>query len=117
MYLLEFFWLDGRKRCPKSRDALSGVVSCNSVYLLCIGVLILEVCEMKAVGTVCMQLQEARGNDVVVQVYSLAANVALSLQDGACLVGDDKMVFDELAVENIAGVCEEGEPARHGRLG
>jgi hypothetical protein len=60
-----------------------------------------------------VKLQEARGNNVVIQVYGFASNVAFSFEYQACLVRDDEVVVDELAIEHIATVCEESKPTRH----
>lgn len=112
--LLKLVCLYSRNRSPEPRDTLGGIVACNLVYFERIAGLVVKVGKVKPIGAVGMQLEKARSDDVIVQIYSIAANVAFSLQDGARLVGDDKMVFDKLAVEDVAGVGEEGEPARHG---
>lgn len=70
--------------------------------------------EMEPIGAVGVQFQESRGNDVVVEVDGLAAYVPFPLEDAARLVGDDEVVFDQLAIEDVAGIREEGEPAGHG---
>ena len=114
VYLLELFAFDSWDGCPKSRHALSSVVPGNVIDLVAIALLVIKVGEMKAVGPICVQFQESRGNDVIVQVDSLAADVAFPLQYQARFVGDDEVVLDELAIEDIAAIGEQGEPARHG---
>lgn len=70
-------------------------------------------CKVEAICTIGVQLQESWSNNVVIQIYSLAADVAFSLQYEAALVRNDQVVFDEVAVEDVPTIGKECKPARH----
>lgn len=109
--LLEFVALYGRYRSIEPCHALSRVVPRKVIHLCRISLLIVKVREMKAIGAIGVQLEKARRNDTVLQIYSLAPNVPFSFQDKPSLIGDNEVVFDELAIEDVSTICEEGEPA------
>ena len=110
-YLMKFINLYRRQSRPEPRDSLGGIVPCNAIDLLSVAYLVLKMGEMKAIGTIGVQLEKARGYDGVFQVDGFTSDVAISLQDKACFVGDDKVVFDQLAIEDVAAIGEESEPA------
>lgn len=85
----------------------------NLVFIACF---IFKMREVEAIGTIGVQLKKAWGDYSIFQVDCLAANVAFSFEDEPRLVRNDKVVIDELAIENIAAISEEGEPARHIRV-
>lgn len=111
--LLKHFTLHSGYSRPKSSNTLSCIVPCNAVYLPCIALLVLKVRKVEAIRAVGVQLQETRCDDVVFQVHSLASDVSFSSQDKPSLVGNDEVVVDKLAIEDVATVCEQSEPARH----
>lgn len=111
---LEFLGFDCWDCGPKSRHALSSIVPCNAVHFGSIRGGILEMGEVEAICAIGVQFQKSRRNNPVFQIDSLAAYISFALEDAARLIGNDEVVFDELALENVAAVGEEGEPAGHG---
>lgn len=111
--LLKFITLHCGYRGIETGHALRRIVPCNIVYLGCIALLVVEMCEMKPIRTISMKLQEPRRNNAVFQIYSLAPNVPFPLQDKPRLVRYDQMILNKLAIENVATISEEREPARH----
>jgi hypothetical protein len=112
-YSLELFALNGWYCRPEASHTLCCVVPRNVIYLLAIALLIFEVRKVKAIGAVGMQLQKPRSNDVIIQVNSFTSNVPLSFQYQPRLIGDNKVIVNELAVKHVATVGEESKPARH----
>jgi hypothetical protein len=95
----------------KASNALGRIISCDIVYFRSIALLFLEMCKVEAVRAIGVQFEKSRRNNAVLQINSLASNVPFSFQDKPSLVGNDKMVFDELAVEDVPTICEQSEPA------
>lgn len=114
--LLKLVSLYRRERCPESSHALCCIVPRQMVNLVFIACFVFKMREVEAISTICVQLQKARGDYSIFQIDCLATNVSFSLEDEPRLVRNDKVVFDELAIENIAAISEEGEPARHIRV-
>jgi hypothetical protein len=111
MCLLKFVTLNGRQSCPEASDTLGCIVLCKIVDLVCIARFVVEMGEVEAIGAICVEFQKAWCYYSVFQVDCLATNVAFSFEDESRLVRDDKVIVDKLAIEDIAAVGEESEPA------
>lgn len=112
-YLLKLVTLHSRNGCPEASHTLSRIVSCNIIYLFPVARLVFIMREMEAISAVGMEFQETRSYNAILQVYRFASNVAFSFQDKSRLVRDNEVVFHKLAIEDVAAVREEREPARH----
>ncbi len=66
---------------------------------------------MEPISPIGVQFQITRSYNTVFQVDGLAPNVAFSFQDESGLIGDNKVVLNQLAVEDVATVGEQSEPA------
>lgn len=110
-YLLKFLPLDCRNSRPEARHALSDIMPGDFIDLRGIALIVLKMGEMEPFNPIRMQLQKTRGDNAIIKINCLASNVPFSFQDHARLVGYHKVVFDELAVEDVAGISKEREPA------
>lgn len=109
--LLKFITLDGRYGGIEARHALRRIIPCDFVYLCSIALFIVEMREVKPIRAISVEFQKPRRYDAVFQIYSLAANVPFSLQDKPRLVRYDQMIVDKFAIQDVATVGKESEPA------
>lgn len=103
-HLLKLITLHGRYGGVKSRHTLCRIVPCNLVYLRSIALFIVKMRKVKSIRAVGVEFQKSRRYDAVFQIHSLAANVPFSLQNKPRLIRYDQMIFDKLAIQDVATV-------------
>lgn len=106
---------NSRYRSPKRSNPLGHIKPRRLLQPPPILLLVLIMCEMKAIDTVRMQLEKARGDDGIFQIDNFTAYETGGFEDETRVFGDDEaFAVDEVPVSADAAVCEGGEVAGHG---